>query len=189
MNKVVFVTSPFIEINTEFVGVDGEIYHIYPNAKLIIPELNAKVLEKQGLGKIIAQYQEPKKSIDELFEEQINERADPFEILNTEQEDPIKEWAKWALQVELNKPSEQQNPDRIIELRMIINGSNPAQFLYKSEDTKEPQEETINLAKPSTRSGAPCPTGLCSPFNTVQAKNSDVNLLIRYRPKIQMLTF
>lgn len=120
MDKVVFVTSPFAE-KCEFLGVDGEIYVLEPNTKLILPYLNAKILEDNNVGKIVGEYEEPKAFPEPNFDE--------------DGEDLIKDWAKMMLQLELQKP----NPDidRVIELRMLIKGINPTQFLYKSKDEKE----------------------------------------------------
>ncbi|RLI80397.1 hypothetical protein DRP05_01065 [Archaeoglobales archaeon] len=157
MERVVFVASPFAQPH-EFCGIDGEIYTIRPNAKLILPRLNAEILAKNNQGIIVSDYQEPK----DVFDEYLDNQVDPYSLLKGE-EDPVKEWAKWAYQQELKKP----NPDidRLWELRLLSQGKNPAEILYKIHDTKTPNEITIDLSKSPNinRDSKPqSPTGLCS---------------------------
>jgi len=166
MKRVVVATSPFIEPH-EFLGVDLELYTIRPNAVLILPELNAKVLEKHRLVTIIGEYREPE---EDPFEKWQRESIDPLEFLEDsgESKDPVKAWAEAELQKEYSKPS--PDPNRIVELRMIAKGLNPAAIL--SNDTTRPAKPARPSPATPTQSHQGCPTGLCSPFSiTVQAQN------------------
>ena len=169
MKRVVVAVSPFAEPH-EFLGVDGEVYSVVPNAVLILPELNAKVLEKHRLARIVGEYQEPE---EDPFERWQRESIDPLEFLESDDssDDPVRAWAQAELQKEYSKPSPDLN--RIVELRMIAKGLNPAAIL--SNDTAKPSPS------PQTQSHHGSPTGLCSPiYNTVQTHYSESDIKSGY---------
>ncbi|AKG92416.1 TPA_asm: hypothetical protein GahPV1_gp04 [Geoglobus ahangari pleomorphic virus 1] len=161
MQRVVFAVSPFTE-ELEILGVDGEIYHIRPGEVVILPKLNAEIFEKHGVGKVVGDY-EAEFDWEEYFERFI--LGDTNLSDQIVEEDPVKEWAKFALKVELSKPN--PDPDRVIELKMVLNGKNPLQF-YKSVGIKNAPQPAPNPVSNA------CPTGLSRPiYNTAQVHNSD----------------
>jgi len=140
----------------EILGADGEVYVLKPFSTIVLPYPNAVALEKANIGKIIGEYS--------------SQQTDPQLIGD---HDLIKEWAEQALQMELQKPK--PNPDRIIELRMLINGINPEAFL--KESLRINKSEQIKTPQKATHSSQPGPTGLCSPYNTGQVANFQDDLL------------
>ena len=159
MQRVVFAVSPFTQ-EYEILGVDGEIYRIKPNEVIILPKLNAEVFEENNVGKIVGIYQDPGFDWErEVLNRIVGEDTEFYE------EDPVREWAKESLKIELSKSN--PDPDRVIQFRMIIKGLNPAQF-YKSQGNKNtPPHHQTHSAEPS-------PTGLSRPiYNTVQPHNFD----------------
>ncbi len=153
MKRAVFATT-FLDRDLEILGADGEVYVLKPFSTIVLPYLNAVALEKANIGKIIGEYS--------------SQQTDPQLIGD---HDLIKEWAEQALQMELQKPK--PNPDRIIELKMLINGMNPEAFLKESPRINK--SEQIKTPQKATHSSQPSPTGLCSPsYNTVQVDNSEV---------------
>ncbi|WP_456468205.1 hypothetical protein [Archaeoglobus sp.] len=151
MKRAVFATT-FLDSDLEILGADGEVYVLKPFSTIVLPFLNAVALEKANIGKIIGEYSP--------------QQTDPQLIGN---HDLIKEWAEQALQMELSKPPQQRNPDRIIELKMLINGMNPEAFLKESPRINK--SEQIKIPQKATHSSQPSPTGLCSPYNTAQVGN------------------
>ncbi len=159
MQRVVFAVSPFTQ-EYEILGVDEEIYRIKPNEVIILPKLNAEVFEKNNVGRIVGIYQDPGFDWErEVLNRIIGEDSEFYE------EDPVKEWAKESLKIELSKPN--PDPDKVIQLRMIIKGLNPAQFYSSQGNKNTPLHHQTHSVEPS-------PTGLSRPiYNTGQAHNFD----------------
>lgn len=105
MKRAVFATTPFLE-EIEFVGVDGEVYVLKPAEIVVIPYANAMVLERAKVGRIVGQVNQNDGGYDKL---------DEWDFVRT--------WAEQELQHELQKP--EPDPDRVIELKMLINNINP----------------------------------------------------------------
>ena len=166
MKKVVVAVSPFAEPH-EFLGVDGEIYRIEPNAVLILPYENAKVLEKHNLGQIIKEYEDPDRT-DDYFERLLEPKT-IWDEAEEDLEDPIKVWAKFALKVEQSKPN--PDPNKVIELKMLAAGLNPYRFHVENQNQHE--EKEFSLTVPETSS----PKGLSRPnYNTAQPQYSESDI-------------
>jgi len=159
MQRVIFAVSPFTQ-EYEILGVDGEIYRIKPNEVIILPKFNAEVFEKNNVGRIVGIYRDPGFDWErEVLNRIVGEETEFYE------EDPVREWAKESLKIEHSKPN--PDPDRIIQLRMIIKGLNPAQFYKSHENKNTPLHHQTHSAEPS-------PTGLSRHiYNTAQPHNSD----------------
>ncbi len=157
MKKVVFSVSPFVE-SLEILGEDGEVYFLQPNSVVILPELNAKALERANYGRIVGEFRQPERNLDELLHQQKD--IGEYDIL--------KDWAKMMLEAELRKPH--PDPDKVLEYKMLISGINPT-TAFHPKDNKEPIKTT---QRRPTHSYPTSPTGLCSPSNnTVQVGNFD----------------
>lgn len=155
MKRAVFATTPFLDQEVEFLGEDGEVYVLKPAEVVVIPYNNALIFEKDNVGKIVGVYG--------------GQRTDISKIGDY---DLVKEWAEQALQMELSKPPQQRNPDRIIELKMLIAGINPTTLLNPKESPRINNKESIKTDPRPTHSYPTSPTGLCSPsYNPLQVGN------------------
>lgn len=164
MKRAVFVTTPFLDQNIEFLGEDGEVYVLKPAEVVVIPWLNAVNFERAKLGQIIGEYGQ----------------QDVTDINTLGDYDLIREWAETMLQMELQKPK--PNPDRVIELRMLINGINPATLLNPKESPRIDNNQPIKTPQKATHSYPTSPTVYVHPL-TIRYRLVILKLNIKMRIK------
>jgi len=147
--KVIFGAYPKWEGYPDtlvIVGVDGKEYVIHPSALLILPKVNAEILEKAGIGKILAPYVEPEKDFLEILRE-----GDGWDLSNVlyqlDYDNPklvlkaIQESAEYQLKAKLY-----DNPDQFFILKMLRKGINPVCLKFdnrpKSPAGSQPENST-----------------------------------------------